>query len=96
MEAGGTICSTGSSFFQGIPTLIDRETAKRCIFAACLALVGSVAHAAPQKVSQFALPNGMQVVVIPDHRAPVVTQMVWFRVGAMDDPQGLSGLAHFF
>jgi len=28
-----------------------------------------------------ALPNGMQVVVIPDHRAPVVTQMVWFKVG---------------
>jgi zinc protease len=45
---------------------------------------------------QFALPNGMQVVVIPDHRAPVVTHMVWFRVGAMDDPPGLSGLAHFF
>ena len=38
----------------------------------------------------------MQVVVIPDHRAPVVTQMLWFRVGAVDDPPGLSGLAHFF
>lgn len=48
------------------------------------------------KVFQFALQNGMQVLVIPDHRAPVVTQMLWFRVGAMDDPPGLSGLAHFF
>ena len=38
----------------------------------------------------------MQVVVIPDHRAPVVTQMIWFRVGGVDDPPGLSGLAHFF
>lgn len=38
----------------------------------------------------------MQVVVIPDHRAPVVTQMLWFKVGGMDDPPGLSGLAHFF
>jgi zinc protease len=45
---------------------------------------------------QFALANGMQVLVIPDHRAPVVTQMVWFRVGAVDDPPGISGLAHFF
>jgi zinc protease len=45
---------------------------------------------------QFALPNGMQVVVIPDHRAPVVTQMLWFKVGAVDDPPGISGLAHFF
>jgi zinc protease len=54
------------------------------------------AHAAVPGIAQFALPNGMQVVVIQDHRAPVVTQMVWFKVGAMDDPQGLSGLAHFF
>ena len=38
----------------------------------------------------------MQVLVIPDHRAPVVTQMLWFRVGAVDDPPGISGLAHFF
>jgi zinc protease len=38
----------------------------------------------------------MQVVVIPDHRAPVVTQMIWFKVGGVDDPAGLSGLAHFF
>ena len=47
-------------------------------------------------VFQFALQNGMQVLVIPDHRAPVVTQMVWFKVGAVDDPPGVSGLAHFF
>jgi zinc protease len=45
---------------------------------------------------QFALANGMQVLVIPDHRAPVVTQMLWFKVGAVDDPPGISGLAHFF
>ncbi len=38
----------------------------------------------------------MQVLVIPDHRAPVVTQMLWFKVGAVDDPPGLSGMAHFF
>jgi len=45
---------------------------------------------------QFALQNGMQVLVIPDHRAPVATQMLWFKVGAVDDPPGISGLAHFF
>jgi zinc protease len=48
------------------------------------------------KVFQFALQNGMQVVVVPDHRAPIVTQMLWYRVGSTDDPPGLSGLAHFF
>ena len=45
---------------------------------------------------QFALGNGMQVLVIPDHRAPVATQMLWFKVGGVDDPPGLSGMAHFF
>lgn len=50
----------------------------------------------PPKAFQFALQNGMQVLVLPDRRAPVVTQMLWFRVGSDDDPPGLSGLAHFF
>jgi zinc protease len=56
------------------------------------------AAARPQvnPIFQFALQNGMQVLVIPDHRAPVVTQMLWFKVGAVDDPPGISGLAHFF
>jgi zinc protease len=44
----------------------------------------------------FTLRNGMEVVVITDRRAPVVTHMVWYRVGAADDPLGSSGLAHFF
>jgi zinc protease len=57
----------------------------------------SVPASAPAaQTFQFALANGMQVVVIPDHRAPVVTQMLWFKVGAVDDPPGISGLAHFF
>lgn len=44
---------------------------------------------------QFTLDNGMQVVVISDHRAPVVRHMVWYKVGAADDPPGKSGVAHF-
>lgn len=43
----------------------------------------------------FFLKNGMQVVVIPDHRAPVVTHMVWYKVGAADEDPGQSGNAHF-
>jgi zinc protease len=57
---------------------------------------GGMAKAQDTKIFQFALQNGMQVLVVPDHRAPVVTHMLWYRVGAMDDPPGLSGLAHFF
>ena len=46
-------------------------------------------------VSHFALENGLEVVVIPDHRAPVTTHMVWYRVGSADETPGKSGLAHF-
>ncbi|PLX34500.1 MAG: peptidase M16 [Hyphomicrobiales bacterium] len=46
-------------------------------------------------ISTFFLKNGMQVVAIPDHRAPVVTHMVWYRVGAADERPGKSGIAHF-
>jgi zinc protease len=50
---------------------------------------------AVQRVSEFTLENGLQVLVIPDHRAPVVTQMIWYKVGAADEPPGSSGIAHF-
>jgi zinc protease len=43
----------------------------------------------------FTLANGLQVVVLTNDRLPVVTQMVWYKVGAADDPPGKSGLAHF-
>ena len=47
------------------------------------------------EVANFLLGNGMEVVVIPDHRAPVVTHMVWYRVGSADEQPGKSGIAHF-
>ncbi len=43
----------------------------------------------------FTLANGLQVVVLTNNSLPVVTQMVWYKVGAADDPAGKSGLAHF-
>jgi zinc protease len=43
----------------------------------------------------FTLGNGLQVVVIQDHRTPVVTQMIWYKVGSADETPGKSGLAHF-
>ena len=46
--------------------------------------------------SEKTLRNGLRVIVIEDHRAPVVTHMVWYRVGAADEPAGKTGLAHFF
>ena len=52
------------------------------------------AHQGPA-VAHFTLENGMDVVVIPDRRTPVVTHMVWYRNGSADDPVGKSGIAHF-
>ncbi len=46
-------------------------------------------------VDAFTLDNGLEVVVVPDHRAPVVTHMVWYRAGSAEDPPGRSGIAHF-
>ncbi len=50
---------------------------------------------AAEEVSAFTLDNGMDVVVIEDHRAPVAVNMVWYKVGAADEPAGHSGIAHF-
>jgi zinc protease len=47
------------------------------------------------QIAHFTLANGLEVVVIPDHRAPVVTNMVWYKVGSADETPGKSGLAHF-
>ncbi|MGB8364772.1 MAG: M16 family metallopeptidase [Rhizomicrobium sp.] len=70
----------------------------RACLAAALVAAAAVgpSHAQDAKIFQFALQNGMQVLVVPDHRAPIVTQMLWYRVGADDDPPGMSGMAHFF
>ncbi|MEA2989707.1 MAG: zinc protease [Alphaproteobacteria bacterium] len=68
----------------------------RMLFAVfVLALAGGEAVAAGPNISHFTLANGLEVVVIPDHRTPVVTHMVWYRVGAADETPGKTGLAHF-
>ena len=70
--------------------------------AAILVLVVSLSTAlaqAPKQsstITDFTLDNGLKVVVIPDHRAPVVTHMIWYRIGSADEPAGKSGIAHFF
>lgn len=51
------------------------------------------AEAAP--VTHFTLPNGLEAVVIEDHRAPVVVQMVWYKAGSADEVRGKSGIAHY-
>ena len=47
------------------------------------------------EVTAFALDNGLQVVVLEDHREPVVVHMLWYRAGSADEPPGRSGIAHY-
>jgi zinc protease len=63
--------------------------------AASLTVAAAPASAEGPKISHFTLDNGLEVVVIPDHRTPVVTHMIWYRVGSADEVSGKSGLAHF-
>ncbi|MEM9198556.1 MAG: pitrilysin family protein [Pseudomonadota bacterium] len=82
----------------GLQTALPGSRLRRT--AAGLALVlsaafGTIEGRADTPVTTFTLDNGMDVVVIEDHRAPVVTHMVWYRVGAADEPPGKSGIAHF-
>ncbi len=78
-------------------------TAGVCRVIAAVALLGGAfaisvpagAQNEAPEISNFVLPNGLEVVVIPDRRVPVVTHMVWYRVGSADEPLGVSGIAHF-
>lgn len=60
-----------------------------------LAKTGDGTSSPDDLVTSFALDNGMQVVVVEDHRVPVVQHMVWYRAGSADEPIGQSGVAHF-
>jgi len=71
-------------------------------FAALIAGLAASSAVAPAQTTltssppaTFTLDNGLQVVVIPDHRTPVATQMIWYKVGSADETSGKSGLAHF-
>jgi zinc protease len=68
-------------------------------FVSTVSLSSSVLRAqttvTSERPASFTLDNGLQVVVIPDHRTPVVTQMIWYKVGSADETPGKSGLAHF-
>ncbi len=65
-------------------------------WAVCLPLL-ALSPTADAKVfdpTTFQLPNGLQVVVVENHRSPIVSHMVWYRVGSADEPAGKSGIAH--
>jgi zinc protease len=62
---------------------------------AALGVVSPSAALAEKRAASFKLDNGVEVIVIPDHRAPLVNHSVWYRAGGADEPRGVSGIAHF-
>jgi len=72
-----------------------RATAVMAAFLVTV-LPWQAAFAAVFNPKTFTLDNGMQVVVVSNHRVPVVVQMVWYKVGSADEVTGKSGLAHLF
>jgi zinc protease len=83
-----------------VPVLNSRIIAFAAILIAALIAAPLSASAqdtarSESQVAHFTFANGLELVVIPDHRAPIVTHMVWYRVGAADEEAGKSGLAHF-
>ncbi|WP_135506743.1 M16 family metallopeptidase [Roseovarius aestuariivivens] len=68
---------------------------RRMFACLILTLAAALPARASDQVTTFTLDNGMDVVVIEDHRAPVVSHMVWYRAGSADEKPGVSGVAHF-
>lgn len=68
----------------------------KCFLFLAFLFLAVPAHAKTFNAETFTLSNGLQVVVIPNHRAPVVTHMLWYKVGAADELPGASGMAHYF
>lgn len=71
------------------------RAAVAALLLGALPLLPAAAEEAAQ-IESFSLDNGLEVVVIPDRRAPVVTHMLWYKVGSADEDPGKSGIAHFF
>jgi zinc protease len=67
-------------------------TALRRLLLLPLLLVATVAGAGP--THEFVLDNGLKVIVREDHRAPVATVQVWYRVGSSHEPDGSTGISH--
>lgn len=65
------------------------------VFAILALIIGATGPALADQVTTGRLDNGMEIVVIEDHRAPVAVHMLWYRAGSADEPAGASGIAHF-
>jgi zinc protease len=85
-RGGKPLCDTGRRLLTH---------SMRCALASLLVVAAACAAQAATKASHFVLSNGMEVVVVPNHRVPIVHQTLFYKVGASEDPAGYPGVAHF-
>ncbi|MFZ4286088.1 M16 family metallopeptidase [Variovorax sp. HJSM1_2] len=80
-------------FCWGLATLAQAQTTAP-VPSVAPSISAQPTSLAPDAVTQFVLPNGLTVIVKPDHRAPTAVNMLWVRTGAIDEVDGTSGVAH--
>ncbi|MFI9652118.1 insulinase family protein [Guyparkeria halopsychrophila] len=78
----------GRYSFASIPIMLS--------FLALIATPMATAGKTSDAVHETTLDNGLKVLVLPDERAPVVTHQIWYKVGSVDEPGGITGIAHMF
>jgi zinc protease len=64
----------------------------RTFFVYLFLILPMTVHAA--EVKEYQLKNELKVLIVEEHKAPVATFQVWYRVGLRDEPAGKSGLSH--
>lgn len=80
---------------QPMPSISLARALAALALSCAVALPAQAAADAPDAaVRQFTLDNGLTLIVKPDRRAPTAVQMLWVRVGSMDEVSGTSGVAH--
>jgi zinc protease len=74
----------------------DRCFARALAVAAILAVATGAFAAQPyaERVREQVLPNGLKILLLEDHKAPVSVMQVWYRVGARNEHLGMTGLSH--
>lgn len=63
--------------------------------AVLISMLSALTSVDAAQVEEFTLENGLKVLLLEDHKSPAVTFQVWYRVGARNEKDGKSGLAHF-
>ncbi len=82
------------SELKGSVLFVEGFEHMRTVLVYTLLFLGLSFNAAHAEVFEHTLANGLRVIVKEDHRAPVVVQQIWYKVGSIDEVTGTTGVAH--